>query len=161
VRCERWDRALENHLMSGKTLHQDTWNNIINELSYGSPDASAASSHWWTTNVVIPCQTAAGMNLVARLEGSQTMAEPYARTSGSQSAKKIACADWNNGGCVNPCPNKERHSCSLCGKGHRESECHKASSMDNDSGKGHGGNKGHSKGSKGSKKSHNSGFRRY
>ena len=151
VRCERWDRALENHLMSGKALAHDTWNVIIGELSYGSPDASSASSHWWTTNVVIPCQSAGGMNLVGRIEGSQTWFDSSSRSAGAQVSKKTICIDWNEGGCVDPCPHKERHSCLLCGKGHREVECRKATNNSNNSGKGQGGKKSHGKGSKGGK----------
>jgi hypothetical protein len=148
-------------------LELNTWDSLIREMAYGSPDATATSVHWWTTNVVIPCQSSAGMNLVTRLEGSQTMPASFQSSSSKRGASSKAggapaskksgapCRDWNNGSCRDPCPNGYRHVCGACGlSNHRQPECQK--------GKGNGGgnkkskhsnknkgDKGKAKGSKG------------
>ena len=132
-------------------------------MAYGSPNATPATSHWWTANVVIPCQSSGGMNLVARLEGSQTM--PAYQSSSSKrgsssrasgdSAKRRVCGAWNQGGCQNKCPNDEIHQCMTCGKGHRQTECSRSgknTGKNNGNGKGHNNKKkGNNKGGKGSK----------
>jgi hypothetical protein len=152
LRCERLDRALENHLMAGNSLEHSTWNILLREMAYGSPYATPSATHWWTVNVVLPCQSAAGMNLVTRLEGSQTMPDfqgTNSRPSGTQPIKKTLCSIWNNGGCAEICPYNDRHLCLTCGKGHRELDCHKALSKNNDGGKGQGGKNSRNKGGKG------------
>ena len=165
VRNERWDRALENHLMTGKVLESGTWNSIIREMSYGSPEATPATTHWWTVNVVFPCQSSGGMNFVNRLEGSQTMPGSVqsssskrgssSKASGAPPSKRGSgvgnfCRDFNNGGCSEPCPHRADHVCSSCGGSHPRGLCKKGGSKGNDKGKGKGGRK-NNKGSKGGK----------
>jgi hypothetical protein len=154
MRAEVWDRMAEDEEDKDTLPDERPWDYIIRVSAFGS---GLLKAHWWDLHVVYPCTNRSTTKVVegAIMEMGQNFGSGGAKAKRSeravgnkssgkgQSSTGTTCWNWNRGSCASqgPCPNGFQHSCTICGGGHRSSQCGK-----------NGGGKGNNKGAGGGQK---------